>query len=435
MVFSIGINDALVVSPHDGCVPRAASIGVQDGRIAYVGSRRLSIEDARELIDGTGRVLMPGLVNGHNHGDVTVARGLGDRLTLQQQNEKFASHSWFSHFLTTDDLFASRQLTYIEALLSGTTFILENSFWNHPRAVEAMTGVGIRGAIAMDVRPDFSVPDVLVTAEEITSFREECERAGLQAVVGSISEEDFEPERLQRIRALLDSAGTLTTSHLSETVWRVDLSKERCGMSPVQAMATFGYFDHRCLASHMVHLDADDIQTVLKRNVKVINTPVAEMKIADGIAPVVALVEAGVKVALGTDGALWNDSVDLFGEMRQMKLLHSLVSGPDSLSSEAIVAMATVNGAEAFGLADEFGTIEEGRSADFILIDVTAPRIRPLSAGNVTSALVNLVSGRDVTDVFIRGERVVAHRTLQTLNADAVLEQVQAAHDTIASAI
>lgn len=438
MAFTIGINDALVVSPHDGCVPRQASIGVVDGRIDYVGAKRLGAEDALTLVDGAGRVLMPGLVNGHNHGDMTVARGLGDGRTLLQQNQDFASHQWFGKWLTADDLYWSRQLTYLEALLGGTTFILENSFWNHPDAVRAMTDIGIRGAIAMDVRPNFLEPDRLVADNVIEDFRASCEAAALLPVIGSISEEDFTAERIKRVRDLLAPHAIHVTSHLAETVWRDRLSRENCGLSPVMAMARFGYFDHRYLASHMVHLAPEDIAVVAERGVKVVNTPVAEMKIADGIAPIPRLLQAGIQVALGTDGALWNNSIDLFGEMRQMLLLHSLTSGPGSITPQQIIEMATVNGAAAFGLADDFGTIEPGKSADFILIDITTPKLRPLNLGvreNVTSALVGLVNAGDVTDVFIRGERLVANGAIQTINIDVVLDHVQAAHDKIAAAI
>ncbi len=436
--FTVGIDRAIVMSAHTGFKPWVGSVGVADGRIEYVGERRLTAADCEELVSGEGRVLMPGLVNGHCHGDMTVARGLGEQMTLRQQQVAFADHGWFSEWLTSEDLYYSRQLTYIEALLGGTTFILENSFWNHPDAVAAMTGTGIRGAIAMDVRPDFSQPDVLVTDDDIAGFAAGCEAAGLLPVIGSISEEDFTAERLALVGRILAEHGHLVTSHLAETKWRDEMSREVTGLSPVRAMAEYGYFDHRHVGSHMVQLDADDIAIVAERGVKVVCTPGCEMKIADGIAPIGEMLQAGIPVSLGTDGALWSNSNDLFRELRATQMSQNYRYGPQAVSNADILRMATVNGATTFGQADDFGTIEQGKSADFILVDVTSPRVRPLNISgreNVSAALTGLVTAADVTDVFVRGERVVASRRLETVDTASVLEHVQAAHERIATAV
>lgn len=438
MTFSLGIDQAIVMSAHTGFRPWVGSVGVRAGRIEYVGERRITAAECDVLVDGVGSVLMPGLVNGHCHGDMTVARGLGEQMTLRQQQDAFADHGWFSKWLTTEDLFYSRQLTYIEALLGGTTFMLENSFWNHPDAVTAMTQVGIRGAIAMDIRPEFSEPDVFVTDAEIDEFVAQCATADLVPVMGSISEEDFTPERLAHVGRLLAAHGLLTTSHLAETKWRHELSLARCGLTPVQAMAEYGYFDQRHIGSHMIQLDEADIAIVAERGVKVVCTPGCEMKIGDGIAPISQLLQAGVDVALGTDGALWSNGNDLFRELRATLMSQSYAFGPDSISNADILRMATLNGAAAFGREADFGTIEAGKSADFILVDVTSPHVRPLNLGareNVSAALTSLVTAADVTDVFIKGERVVASGRLETIDTAAVLEHVQAAHEKIATAV
>lgn len=438
MPFTVGIDRAIVMSAHTGFQPWVGSVGVTDGRIEYVGERRLTAADCAELIPGEGRVLMPGLVNGHCHGDMTVARGLGEQMTLQQQQIAFADHGWFSKWLTSEDLFYSRQLTYIEALLGGTTFILENSFWNHPDAVAAMSAVGIRGAIAMDIRPDFSEPDVLVTDVEIVRFAAECAAAGILPVMGSISEEDFTAERLAHVGQMLAAHGHLVTSHLAETKWRDEISREVTGLSPVRAMAEHGFFDDRHIGSHMVQLDADDIALVAERGVKVVCTPGCEMKIADGIAPVAEMLQAGIPVSLGTDGALWSNSNDLFRELRATQMSQNCRYGPQAVSNADILRMATINGAITFGQSDAFGTIEAGKSADFILVDMSAPRVRPLSLSGretVSAAVTGLVTAADVTDVFVRGERVVAGRRLETVDTATVLDHVQAAHERIAAAV
>lgn len=169
------------------------------------------------------------------------------------------------------------------------------------------------------------------------------------------------------------------------------------------------------IGSHVVHLDDEEIQLLAENDVKVANTPLCEMKICDGIAPIPKMVRAGVCVCLGTDGAMWNNSNDIFREMKGMALLHSINSGVRSLEIRDVLDMATINGAKAFGLEKEYGSIEEGKKADFILIDTTRPHMRPLVLGkyeNVSSAVVYSATGADVSDVFVNGRQLVENRRL-----------------------
>ena len=168
---------------------------------------------------------------------------------------------------------------------------------------------------------------------------------------------------------------------------------------------------------------------------KVANTPLCEMKIADGIAPIPQMVRAGVTVCLGTDGAMWNNSNDIFREMKGMALLHTIHSGIRSLRTTDILDMATINGARAFGLEDQFGTIEEGKAADFILVRTDRPHMRPLRLGlceNVTSSLVFSATGNDVSDVFVNGNHVVESGVLKTVDVARIMASVQGASEKIA---
>ena len=162
--------------------------------------------------------------------------------------------------------------------------------------------------------------------------------------------------------------------------------------------------------------------------------PLCEMKIADGIAPIPKMVRAGVTVCLGTDGAMWNNSNDIFREMKGMALLHSIHSGIRSLKTTDILDMATIHGAKAFGLETEFGTIEEGKSADFILIRTDKPHMRPLRLGlceNVTSSLVFSANGNDVSDVLVNGNHVVRNGVLHTVDVAQIMDSVQKANEKI----
>ena len=191
MRFDVGVNQAIIVSAANGYEPFIGSVGVKDGRIVWVTTSKIEKSECDRWIDGSDRILMPGLVNAHCHGDMTLARGLGDDLTLWEQNQAFADTNWFYTLINDDDRYASRQLTYCEALLSGTTFIMENMYWGlGERSVDAMAEIGIKGALAEDIRRDFAKPDLLLENEELIRFRDACREKGLLSVVGSISEED-----------------------------------------------------------------------------------------------------------------------------------------------------------------------------------------------------------------------------------------------------
>ncbi len=439
MPLSTAINGAIILSQHNGYVPFIGSVGIADGRIAYVGERPVAPGEAAERIDASGSILMPGLFNGHCHGDMTFARGLGDDLTLQEQNERFAATGWFSTLISDDDRFHARQLAYCEALLAGTTFINENMFWGlGERSAEAMTAVGIGGALTEDIRYEFSRPQELLSDAELATLAGRARSQGLVPVIGGLSEEDFEAGLLQRVEAKRRGLDALLTCHLAETDWRIERIRRLYDRTPVEYLADCGCLSDRLIGSHVVWTTPRDIELLAAHDVKVVNTPLCEMKIADGIAHIPEMVRAGVCVSLGTDGAMWNNSSDLFREMKGMMLLHTVNSGIRSLKVTDVLDMATINGARTFGLGDDAGSIAEGRRADLILIDAARAHLTPLRLGafeNVTSSVVYAATGRDVTDVLVGGRRVVERGRLMTLDLEALRARVSETSERVAAAL
>lgn len=439
MTYEIGISGAIIVSAHNGYKPFIGSVGVAGQRIAAVVEGEIRADECEVLIDGTGKILMPGLVNGHCHGDMTLARGLGDDLTLLEQNRAFQDTGWFYTLISDEDRYYSRQLTYCEALLSGTTFLMENMYWGLGLdSVKAMQEVGIRGALAEDIRVDFSDPDRFISAEFIKEFQAACQAAGLLPVLGGISEEDYERKRCRRIKETADAAELLMTCHLAENTWRREMVMQKFGTTAIDFLYQQGLLGERVLGSHVVYATDEEIRQLSESGTKVVNTPLCEMKIADGIARIPKMVRAGVTVCLGTDGAMWNNSNDIFREMKGMSLLQTIHNGIRSLDQKEILDMATINGAKCFGIEKDYGTIEAGKMADFILIETRTPHMQPLRLGaqeNVTSSLIYNATGQDVTDVFVNGRHVVKERTLQTVDVTYVMNKVQAASEKIAEAL
>jgi 5-methylthioadenosine/S-adenosylhomocysteine deaminase len=445
-MYSLGITNVIIVSGNFDYVPFRGSVYLDGAVIAKVCKTvcqgdsavpQVPREQCAELIDGNGKILMPGLVNCHCHGDMTLARGLGDDMTLLEQIEAFRPHNWFYQYISDDDRYYSRQLGYCEALLAGTTFICENTYWSlGGRAVAAMGETGIKGALVEDIRYDFSNSDSFFPAQKLKDISSVCREAGIVPVIGLMAEEDFETARLCKAFDLLRDVDALQTMHLAENDWRVDIIKAKYNMTPVEYLAGNGFLNDKLIGSHVVCVTDNEINLLKEANVKVANTPLCEMKIADGIAPIPEMARQGVTFGLGTDGALWNNSSDIFREMKAMALLHTVSKGIRSLSKKDILDMATTGGAAVFGKEAEFGMIKEGMKADMILVNPGKPHMQPLLLGkneNVTSAVVFSATGADVTDVFVNGKRLVKDGELTSVDVKAIIERVKRAAGKIVS--
>lgn len=410
-MFDTVISNGIIISPHDRYIPKHGSIGIKNGTIQYTGDKLLTKSDAKDFVDASGTIVMPGLVNGHCHGDMGFAKGLGDNTTLGEQMNIFRDNNWFFNDLTEEDRYFSRLLTYTEALLSGTTMLVENMFWSlGDLSYKAFNTIGLRGVPVEDIRYDFYNSDGFVTSDMLDKFAKKCKTKDLIPALGIMPEEEFTSERLKKTASITNNNGIYYTSHLAETTWRYEASQTNMNGTPVEVLNEYGLINEHYIGSHGVYLNKNDINILSKQKAKIVNTPLCEMKISDGIAPIPSLINAGVNVALGTDGAMWNNSNDIFREMKGMALLHSLNSGVRSLDAKCILDMAIINGVKLFGLEEKLGTLEEGKIADIILVDATKPHMWPLRTNdkeNVTSNLVYCATGSDVSDVFVNGNHLV----------------------------
>lgn len=429
-LFDLIVANAIIVSAANNYEPFAGSVAVKDGLLEYVGERRFSPAEARTYLDAEYDILMPGLFNGHCHAELSVLRGIGDALTLWEQKEVFSAVGWFRGYYTDAERYTARQLTYCEALRAGVTFLNDNMYWSlGADAVRAMAETGIRGALSEDVRPDFSTPDTMIGQEALRRFSADCTAAGIIPILAGPAEEDYSRERLSKIQATLRRQQMRYTCHLAETDWRISIAEKNFGKSPVQILSDYGLLNENLIASHVVHVSQKDIECLADSGASVVNTPLCEMKIADGIAPIALMVRAGIPVSLGTDGALWNNSNDIFREMKCMQLLQTVSHGIRSLTVRDVLDMATVNGARAFGVEDRLGSFVSGMEADMVLVSKKGLHMRPLRLGryeNVTSSLVFSATGQDVRHVFVRGEAVVWDGRVLRMDAAALAERVEA---------
>jgi 5-methylthioadenosine/S-adenosylhomocysteine deaminase len=231
------------------------------------------------------------------------------------------------------------------------------------------------------------------------------------------------PDLLKSLKSMAEKHNALYIIHLSENEEEVKGSKERYGVSPVIHLENLGLLDSRVVADHCVMLTDEEIKLLAQREVKIAHCPESNMKLASGIAPVQQMITAGISVGLGTDGSASNNDVDMFGEMNSAAKLHKVNTlDPTALPAETVLDMATMGGARVLGAEKEIGSLEPGKKADLIVLDMNQPHLTPLY--NIPSHMVYAARGADVIHSVINGKVVMQNRELKTLDEKAILTEM-----------
>ena len=406
------------------------SILLENGRIERVSGNAIEKMDGDHVIDGSRMIAIPGLINGHVHCDITLARGLGDGLTLYEQDSRswVSKKKWYREQLNQEARHYSRLLQYAEAVKGGTTFICDVPFWWYgDDLISPFKEVGIAGAVVLDFRKDFLTGEQ-VEKEEYFDGARRLHDQGYMPIVEAPAEEGFEDDLLLRLMSWTQELDTLLHLHLAETTWRMEHIRKRFNRTPVQYLRDLGFLNERVIGSHGVYLDQSDREILHASGSRIVNCPAAEMKIADGIAPVSELISDSIPVGIGTDGALWNDSSDLFAEMKALMLLQRVLKGADFLSARDSLYTATLGGSRVFGLEKTLGSIEEGKAASIVLLNRDRPHLTPLhrlDEGNVVQLITSCARASDVHTVIVNGKIVVEGGELQTIDEKALLAKCQ----------
>ncbi len=409
---------------------RGADVLVEDGRIAKIG-RRLRAPRGAEVIDCRGRAVIPGLVQAHVHLCQVLLRNHADGLDLL---DWLAQRIWpYEAAHDARSLKLSARLGLAELLLSGTTAILDMATVRHTSVVlEAAVESGIRytgGKCLMDVPGN-------PLSESIEASLRETERLGLAwhgREDGRIRYAlcprfvlSCTPALLTAVRDLSERHGWLVHTHASESRPEVAVVRRQTGADNVAYLEQLGLSGPGLVLAHCVHLTAREIKQMARAGTHAVHCPGANLKLASGIAPVPRLLAAGVNVALGGDGAPCNNTLDAFHELRLAATLHLPRFGPRAMPPAEVLAMATIRGARALGLAGEIGSIEPGKRADLAVVDLSGPHCAP-PGEDPHATLVYCARASDVTDVLVGGRAVVRDRKLLTLDAAALSRAAPAA--------
>ncbi len=438
------VNDTLLVEgglvlvmDEAGTVIPAGAVAVRGGRIEAVGAARdlgARFPEARRL-DATGRIVLPGLVNAHTHVPMTLLRGVADDLDL----EGFLYRRIFpaeARFVDEEFVRWGTRLACLELLRGGATTFVDMYYFEDALAEEAARA-GMRAVVGQTLL-DFPAPDHKTWQAATASVARFLQRwRGHPRIIPAVAPHatyTVSAEHLKEAHALAVAYDAPLLIHLAEARSEVETIRQQHGTGPVEYLASLGILDDRVVAAHMIYPTPAEIALLAARRVGVAHCPQSNMKIAAGIAPVPALLAAGVAVGLGTDGSASNNDLSLWEEIDTAAKLHKVASGdPTVLPARTALAMATRLGAEAVGLGREVGSLEPGKRADLIL--VRSDGLHQIPSYDPYSLLVYATKASDVDTVIIEGEVVMSAGRVLTINESAVRDKAAAYRARIAEAL
>jgi 5-methylthioadenosine/S-adenosylhomocysteine deaminase len=397
-------------------------IAIEGGKIVAVGDAMAQFQ-AVETIDCRGRVVMPGFVNAHTHAPMTLLRGLADDLRLDVWLMGYMMPVE-RQFVRPDFVSLGTKLACAEMIRSGTTCFADMYYFEQSVA-EAVATAGLRALCSQTVLK-FPTPDAASYEDSLAAAREFILRwKGHALVAPAIAPHAPYTCTVEILRACAELAVDLDVPlhiHLSETALEVEQSRREHGMPVVPWVKKQRLFDARVLAAHCVHVDEGEIRTLKDAGAGVAHNPTSNLKLGSGVAPVAKMLELGVNVGIGTDGAASNNDLDMFEETRLAALVAKGMTGdPTALPARLALAMATRIGAQAVHLGGVTGSLEPGKRADLIVVDLDRTHNIPRfgrDPGAVYSQLVYAAKSTDVVDVMCDGRWLMRDRRLLTLDEE-----------------
>lgn len=405
-----------------------ATVFVAEGEITAILQGRQDLSNCTaETIDATGALVMPGLVNAHTHAAMTLFRGLADDLPLRQWlHEKIFPAE--AAFLSPETVYYGALLACAEMIASGTTSFVDGYFFQD-ETVRAVHQSGLRAHIAQGVI-DFPAPGVTDPKDRLKVARNFLIKwLGFSELITPgvfcHSPVTCSERTLKEAWEISREFNLPLQIHLSETRDEVTEIIEKFGKRPVHYLDRLGLIDRDLIAAHAVYVDESEIELLAEKGVKVVHAPESNMKLASGVCPVSKMIKKGLTVGLGTDGCSSNNNLDLFLEMdTAAKLAKVFDRDPTSLDATTVLKMATAGGAAVLGRAEEIGTLDVGKKADIVVIDLDSPHLCPIY--NPMSALVYSASGADVRDVIVQGRVLMKNREFMTLDPEEIMQRVKA---------
>lgn len=405
-------------------VIKDGAIAIKEGTIAALGTRDqvAGAFTASQTINATGKLVMPGLINTHTHTPMTVLRGYGDDMTLDEWLNK-SIWPWEKKHVNPDTVRANSRLAIIEMIRAGTTTFADMYFYGTATAPLA-SEIGMRAVLgeAYAEGGPYSFDHTVQATGELMEQYADDPLVTISVVPHSAYA--CTREQLLKCAEMADEYGAPLHTHLSETLDETETVVAQTGMRPVAYLESLGLLTTKMVAVHCIHINSNEMGLLAERGVSVSHTPQSEMKLASGVARIPDMLALGLTVGLGTDGVASNNILDIFEEMKAAALLHKVTTGdPTVMDARTVCRMATIEGARALGMGNEVGSLEPGKVADVILVHLDSPHTVPCS--NPFSHVAYVLRGGDVATVIIGGRTIMHDRQVLTVDEEAAIRDVQ----------
>jgi len=416
------IENILAVLPEGADdVIRETTLYIEEDKITGIGDKPAGFT-ADKVIDGTDKLVIPGLVNCHTHSYMSFMRNVADDLSFMDW--LFGTIDPIEQQMTDEDTYWGANLAIIEMMKSGTTCFndMQMNIHQTTRAVKesGMRAVICRGLVGSG--SDEAGQMRLRQAYEERDAAKDCDR--LTFKLGPHAPYTCDDAFLKIVAAEAKKENMGIHVHLSESESEISQIQEKYGCTPIALAEKCGIFDVPAIAAHCVQVTDEDIEILKRKNVSVVTNPASNMKLGNGFAPIAKMLDAGVNVCLGTDGAASNNCLNMFHELSLLTLIHKGTGKtPQCVSAKEGFRIATINGAKALGLEKEIGSIEVGKKADLAILDLNTPSLTPRN--NLIAGLSYSANGSEVDTVIINGQITMEGRKLLTIDEKLVYGKIQ----------
>ena len=414
-------------SAESGWKIEKKDVVIRDNRIEAISSSPL-VEGCR-VIDASGKLIMPGLINAHTHAYMTLHRNYADDLAFFDWLDKVDR---VEQGMTEEDVYWTTMLAIVEMLRTGTTCFVDMAIKSAkeisgPKSAVAgaVLDSGFRAVICRGLAGTADSEESLrkygEAVREMELFRSE---SRLQFVHGPHAPYSCMADYLQKLTQSCRDHGIGQHIHLSESRAEMEAMAKDHGTTPIRYVGDLGVFDVPCLAAHCVYATDEDIRLLAEKNVSVVLCPKSNMKLGNGFAPAEKMLSAGINLCLGTDGCGSNNSLNMFAEMNAAALVYKgATRQARCMDAAEVLKMATLNGARAIGREGDLGILREGALADLILVNLNVPQFVP--ANNLVSGLVYSATGGEVDMVLVDGKVLMENRKLTTIDEARVCDEVR----------
>lgn len=418
---SILIKNAQIVTMGESRELFQGDIFIEGSIIKKIGKDLF--EQADEIIDATGMVAMPGMINCHNHAAMVLFRGYSDDLRLM---DWLGKKIWpAEEKLKPEDIYWGSLLAISEMIRSGTTTFAD-MYMSMEQVAKAVDQSGIRASLSRGMV--YSGVQGTTNIDEGELFIEKYNNSSngrVTCMFGPHAPFTCPPDYLLEVLKRADKHKVPIHIHLAETSEEVDIMFEKYGKSPTKYLSDLGLLEHHVLLAHSVNLSKDDVYLLKGIKGGVSHNPVSNMKLGCGVAPILLMQELGITVGIGTDGAGSATTLDMFEEMKAAAWMHkNKTEDPTAINAEEILRMATCEGAKVLGIEEQIGSLEEGKKADVILINGEQPHFYPRT-DNLIANLAYCASGFDVQTSIIDGKVVMKDREIMSFDVKEVLKESQ----------